>query len=141
MGNSYRDLVVWQKSMELTKKIYMITKDFPKEEVYGLTSQIRRCAVSIPSNIAEGKGRNSDREFVRFLQISLGSLYELQTQFELALSFNYISNIEDIFELSLEIEKMLNKPKLLVKQKSFFVITKLQKAVDSIRSDEKSKLC
>ena len=61
MGNSYRDLVVWQKSMELTKKIYMITKDFPKEEVYGLTSQIRRCAVSIPSNIAEGKGRNSDR--------------------------------------------------------------------------------
>lgn len=55
MGNSYRDLVVWQKSMELTKKIYMITKDFPKEEVYGLTSQIRRCAVSIPSNIAEGE--------------------------------------------------------------------------------------
>ena len=54
MGNSYRDLVVWQKSMELTKKIYTITKDFPKEEVYGLTSQIRRSAVSIPSNIAEG---------------------------------------------------------------------------------------
>ena len=109
MGNSYRDLVVWQKSMELTKKIYTITKDFPKEEVYGLTSQIRRSAVSIPSNIAEGKGRNSDREFVRFLQISLGSLYELQTQFELSLSFNYVSNIQDIFELSLEIEKMLNK--------------------------------
>ena len=91
MGNSYRDLVVWQKSMELTKKIYTITKDFPKEEVYGLTSQIRRSAVSIPSNIAEGKGRNSDKEFVRFLQISLGSLYELQTQFELALSFNNVS--------------------------------------------------
>ena len=109
MGNSYRDLVVWQKSMELTKKIYTITKDFPKEEVYGLTSQIRRSAVSIPSNIAEGKGRNSDKEFVRFLQISLGSLYELQIQFELALSFNYVSNIQDIFELSLEIEKMLNK--------------------------------
>lgn len=109
MGNSYRDLVVWQKSMELTKQTYTITKDFPKEEVYGLTSQIRRCAVSIPSNIAEGRGRNSDKEFVRFLQISLGSLYELQTQLELALSFNYINNIEYILELSLEIEKMLNK--------------------------------
>ena len=108
-GNSYRTLIVWQKSMELTKQVYMITKEFPKEEVYGLTSQIRRCAVSIPSNIAEGKGRGSDREFVRFLQISLGSLYELQTQLELALSLNYINNIENILALSLEIEKMLNK--------------------------------
>ena len=95
-------------SIQVAKEPIILIQS-PKEEVYGLTSQIRRCAVSIPSNIAEGKGRNSDREFVRFLQISLGSLYELQTQFELALSFNYISNIEDIFELSLEIEKMLNK--------------------------------
>lgn len=108
-GNSYRDLVVWQKAMELTKQVYMGTKDFPKEEVYGLTSQIRRCAVSIPSNIAEGRGRKSDKEFVRFLQISLGSLYELQTQLELALSFSYITNIENILDLSFEIEKMLNK--------------------------------
>ncbi|MBN2721567.1 MAG: four helix bundle protein [Campylobacterales bacterium] len=108
-GNSYRDLLVWQKSMELTKQVYMITKDFPKDEIYGLTSQIRRCAVSIPSNIAEGRGRNSDKEFIRFLQISLGSLYELQTQLDLALSFNYITNIENILDLSLEIEKMLNK--------------------------------
>lgn len=108
-GNSYRDLVVWQKAMELAKQVYMITKEFPKEEVYGLTSQIRRCAVSIPSNIAEGRGRNSDKEFVRFLQISLGSLYELQTQLELAMSFSYVVNIENILNLSLEIEKMLNK--------------------------------
>lgn len=108
-GNSYRDLFVWQKSMELTKQVYMITKDFPKDEIYGLTSQIRRCAVSIPSNIAEGRGRNSDKEFIRFLQISLGSLYELQTQLDLALSFNYITNIENILDLSSEIEKMLNK--------------------------------
>lgn len=109
MASSYRDLVVWQKAMELTKQVYMITKDFPKEEVYGLTSQIRRCAVSNPSNIAEGRGRNGDKEFVKFLQISLGSLYELQTQLELAMSFCYINNIENILNLSLEIEKMLNK--------------------------------
>ena len=107
--NYFKELKVWQKAIELVTETYLKTQNFPKEEIYGLTSQIRRSAVSIPSNIAEGKGRNSDKEFVRFLQISLGSLYELQTQFELALSFNYISNIEDIFELSLEIEKMLNK--------------------------------
>lgn len=106
---SYRDLIVWNKAMELTKQVYIVTQYFPKEEVYGLTSQIRRCAVSIPSNIAEGKGRNSDKEFIRFLNISLGSLYELQTQLELALSFSYISNVENIFNLSFEIEKMLNK--------------------------------
>lgn len=105
---SYRDLLVWQKSMNLTKQIYVLTNLFPKEETYGLTSQIRRCAVSIPSNIAEGKRRNSDKEFVRFLQISLGSLYELQTQLELAVSFNYVINIENILDMSLEIEKMLN---------------------------------
>ncbi len=105
---SYRNLIVWQKSMELAKQVYLKTKNFPKEELYGLTSQIRRCAVSIPSNIAEGRGRQSNKEFVRFLQISLGSLFELQTQLELALEFDYVSNIEDTLELSLEIEKMLN---------------------------------
>ncbi|MEA3352309.1 MAG: four helix bundle protein [Campylobacterota bacterium] len=107
--NSYRDLIVWKKAMELTKQVYLITKEFPKDELYGLTSQIRRCAVSIPGNIAEGKGRNSDKEFVRFLQISLGSLYELQTQLELSISFEYASNIDSILNLSMEIEKMLNK--------------------------------
>ena len=106
--NSYRDLIVWQKSMDLAKEIYLITKTFPKEELYGLTSQIRRCAISIPSNIAEGKGRNSDKEFVRFLQIALGSVYELQTQLELSLQLNYVNNIDNLLSLSIEIEKMLN---------------------------------
>lgn len=106
--NSYRDLIVWQKSMDLTKEVYVLTKDFPKEEMFSLVSQIRRCAISIPSNIAEGRGRGGDKEFIRFLQISLGSLYELQTQLELALSFNYITNIDKINNLSIEIEKMLN---------------------------------
>ena len=94
--------------MLLCKKVYIVTKNFPKEELYGLTSQIRRCAISIPSNIAEGRGRNSDKEFIRFLQISLGSIYELQTQLELAFELNYIDNIEQLIDLSIEIEKMLN---------------------------------
>ncbi len=106
--NSYRDLIVWQKAMNLTKIVYQITKSFPKDEIYGLTSQIRRCSVSIPSNIAEGRGRNSDKEFIRFLTIALGSVYELQTQLELALAFNYITNFDEINELSIEVEKMLN---------------------------------
>jgi four helix bundle protein len=106
--NSYRDLIVWQKSMLLVKEIYLETKNFPKEELYGLTSQIRRCAISIPSNIAEGKGRNTDKEFIRFLQISLGSVYELQTQLELSLQLNYINKIDNLLNLSIEIEKMIN---------------------------------
>ena len=81
----YRDLVAWQKAMDLVERIYVATADFPREERYGLTSQVRRAAVSVPSNIAEGQGRRtSDDEFVRFLQIAMGSLAELQTQLELA---------------------------------------------------------
>ena len=107
-SNSYRDLIVWQKSMELAKETYLLTKIFPKEELYGLISQMRRCAVSVPSNIAEGKGRGSDKEFIRFLRISLGSLYELNTQLELSHNLNYTKNTDTIFDLSFEIEKMLN---------------------------------
>lgn len=94
--------------MKLSKEIYLLTKTFPKEELYGLTFQIRKCAISIPSNIAEGKGRNSDKEFIRFLQVALGSVYELQTQLELSLQLNYIDNIDDLLNLSIEIEKMIN---------------------------------
>ncbi|MGE0375522.1 MAG: four helix bundle protein [Planctomycetaceae bacterium] len=75
--NSYRDLLVWQKSMLLVKQVYRITLTFPREEVYGLTSQMRRAAVSIPSNIAEGHGRHESKDFVRFLRIAIGSLFEL----------------------------------------------------------------
>ena len=106
--NSYRDLIVWQKGMLLCKEVYLLTKKFPKEEIYGLTSQIRRCAISIPSNIAEGKGRNGDKEFIRFLQIALGSVYELQTQLELSEQLKYINNVDDLVCLSIEIEKMIN---------------------------------
>jgi four helix bundle protein len=107
-NNSYRDLIVWQKSMQLVKEVYLLTQNFPKEELYGLVSQVRRCAISIPSNIAEGKGRNSDKDFIRFLQISLGSLYELQTQLELSIQLGYVKDIDNLLNLSIEIEKMLN---------------------------------
>ncbi len=107
---SYRDLVVWQKSMEFVTTVYAITKEFPKEEQYALTSQIRRSAVSVPSNIAEGYGRNSTQDYIRFLQIACGSLYELQTQLEISVNLNYIvkEKSEIIFALINEVERMLN---------------------------------
>lgn len=88
---SYRDLIVWQKGMTLVVDIYKITKYFPDEEKFGLTSQIRRCVVSIPSNIAEGYGRNYTKDYVRFLQIARGSLFECQTQLEIAVNLNFIN--------------------------------------------------
>ncbi len=106
---SFRDLHVWQKSMTLVTDLYRLSTDFPKAELYGLTSQIRRAAVSIPSNIAEGYGRNSTADYIRFLQIALGSLYELQTQTEIAANLVYISHdmCSKIINESAEIEKML----------------------------------
>jgi len=106
-NNSYRSLIVWQKSMELVKTVYKITNTFPQEELFGLTSQIKRSVISIPSNIAEGKGRQTKKEFVQFLYIALGSLYELQTQMELAYELDFIDRIE-VENLMIEIEKMLN---------------------------------
>ena len=89
----YRNLVAWQKAMDLVEETYKLTTSFPKEERYGLTAQIRRAAVSIPSNIAEGQGRrSSNEEFTRFLHISLGSLAELQTQTELAVRLKFLAN-------------------------------------------------
>jgi four helix bundle protein len=107
---TYRDLVVWQKSMSLVAEIYRLPKSFPKDETYGLTSQMRRCAVSIPSNMAEGYGRNSTSEYVRFLYIATSSLYELQTQMEIALNLRYSnkSDFDKLYESSREIERMLS---------------------------------
>ena len=77
---TFRDLLVWQKSMSFVTQVYKISKSFPPEENFGLTSQIRRCAVSIPSNISEGYGRESLNDYLRFLNIAMASLFELQTQ-------------------------------------------------------------
>lgn len=84
MGQSFRDLHVWQRAMQLTLTICKLTKDFPREEQFGLTSQLRRSSVSIPSNIAEGQGRSSNGEFRQFLSIARGSNCEVQTQLEIA---------------------------------------------------------
>ena len=106
---SYKDLLIWQKGMELTQKTYELTKTFPSEEIYGLTSQIRRSSVSIPSNITEGYGRNSNKNFVHYLNISKGSLFELETQLLIAKNLGYIQTIiEDVFLLIEEVGKMIN---------------------------------
>ena len=88
--NSFRELRVWQLGMELTEKIYHLTSDFPKSETYGLSSQMRRAAVSIPSNLAEGHGRNSTKEFLQFIAIAFGSICELETQILLSHRLKYI---------------------------------------------------
>jgi four helix bundle protein len=90
MSGTFRDLEVWQKAFGLTLKIYSATQNFPKEETYGLRSQLRRAAVSVVSNIAEGKGRSSDKDLLHFLSTAKGSLFELETQIELAKHLSYV---------------------------------------------------
>lgn len=106
---SYRDLLVWQKGMQLVTSVYLAAKLFPRDEIYGLMSQLRRCAVSIPSNIAEGHSRTTRKEFLRFLEISLGSLFELQTQLEIANNLAYFKSGEyaELANRSREVERML----------------------------------
>ena len=105
----YQDLTVWQKSMTLTTHVYKLTEAFLKSEQFGLTSQMRRAAVSIPSNIAEGQSRNSTGEFRQFLGISKGSLAELETQIEVALRLTYLQEAQviEVRSLCVEISKML----------------------------------
>ncbi len=109
MIKSYRDLKVWKQSKEVAKEIYLATRPFPKEELYGLTSQIRRAAVSIPSNIAEGHARSSTKEYLHFLAIALGSLAELETQIEIATELGYMKKeaMEKLFKKLDEVGKML----------------------------------
>ena len=106
---SFRDLKVWQKSMELTVSVYLLTQHFPREEAFGLTSQLRRSAISIPSNVAEGHGRMNPREFKHFLLIARASNCELQTQLELsgALGFADTQLLTTTQRTSNEVEKML----------------------------------
>lgn len=109
--NSYKDLIVWQKSMELVKSIYELTTFFPKEEIYGLSSQMKRSAVSIPSNIAEGKRRGTRKDYRQFLLIAYGSGAELETQIKIAemLVLGKNANYDTINKSPEEVMKMLNK--------------------------------
>jgi four helix bundle protein len=107
---SCRDLKVWQKSMKLAKSTYELTNKFPKHETYGLRQQIRRSVISVPCNLVEGYGRYFTKEYKRFIQIARASLFEFQTQIELSISIGYVKNSEvfEIIEESIQIEKMLN---------------------------------
>jgi four helix bundle protein len=110
MVQSYRDLIAWNKAMELVTEIYRVTHNFPKEELFGLMSQLRRAAVSIPSNIAEGKGRLSKGEFRQFLGNARGSLAEVETQILIAQNLSYLDEpeINRLLAMVEEVGKVLN---------------------------------
>lgn len=107
---TFRDLLVWQKSMTFVTVIYKTSKQFPEDENFGLISQIRRSVVSIPSNISEGYGREGMKDYLRFLNVAMASLFELQTQLEIAYNLEYIKKekFNELYELSREIERMLS---------------------------------
>jgi four helix bundle protein len=109
MAEGFRDLIVWQRGVQMTVAIYRATQDFPREEMYGLTSQLRRAGVSVASNIAEGWGRRSDGEYLHFLGMARGSNLEVQTQFIIAgeLGFGDANGRQTAYDLSTEVSKML----------------------------------
>ena len=108
--NSYQDLEVWKRSMEAVTDVYKITRTFAKEEIYGLTSQLRRAAVSVPANIAEGWGRGTTKEYIQFLRIARGSLLELETLMTISHNLGYVNpqDQKPILQKILEISKMMN---------------------------------
>jgi len=109
---THKDLKIWKEGIDLIISIYKLTKEFPNEELYGMTSQMRRAAVSYPSNIAEGAARSSNNEYIRFLYIALGSLSELETQIIITEKLNYIQNKTTIIE---EIEALRRKTLNLIR--------------------------
>jgi len=108
-GRNYQDLIAWQKAMDLVEGVYAVSRLLPRDETYGLVSQIRRASVSVPCNIAEGQGRGSDAEFVRFLWIAHSSLREVETQLLLAERLGYVNpkNIQTLVESSAEVGRLI----------------------------------
>lgn len=106
-GSAFRQLIVWQKSMIVTERVYELTRGLPKEELFGLISQLRRCAVSVPSNIAEGSKRGTKKDFAQFLRIASGSAAELETQLLLSRNLYGKPASNDIFNILSEVQKML----------------------------------
>ena len=108
---SYKDLLIWQKGIEIIISVYELVEDFPKEEMYALTSQLKRASISIPSNIAEGYGRNSSQSYIHFVSISRGSLFELETQLLVAQKLKFIKNetlFSNLMNQITEESKMIN---------------------------------
>lgn len=113
----FKDLIVWQKAYKLVVEFYKITKNFPKDEIYGLSQQMRRCGVSIPSNIAEGYGRQYGKEYKQFLSMAYGSLCELETQYLLVMDLGYVKKSDIVEQLLKEVGSMLYRmlnPKISV---------------------------
>jgi len=110
MADSFRDLIAWQKAMALVTEIYRVTESFPSREIYGLTNQLRRAAVSVASNIAEGKGRVSKKEFAQFLANARGSLCEVQTQLEIGKNLGYLADetFADLDDRAREAGRIIN---------------------------------
>ena len=104
----YKELDIWVQARVLVKTVYVLTKSFPRDEQFSLTSQVRRCVISVPSNIAEGCGRQSNKETIHFLHIARGSLFELETQLILAGDLNYISDIDNVLKEIERVKKLLN---------------------------------
>jgi len=113
-GHNFRELKIWKESMTLVKKIYLITADLPKDEKFGLISQINRCSISIPSNIAEGSGRTSEKEFLHFLNIAISSSYELETQLILVYDIYNIETKSILTDLE-TLQKMIGAFKRMLK--------------------------
>ena len=107
--HNYRELKIWQRSMDFVVRVYEVSAGFPKEEKYGLIAQLRSCVVSVPSNISEGAGRGTNKQFKRFLEYSMGSINEVQTQLELAFRVSYLSKeiYETLIDEALQIYKMI----------------------------------
>jgi four helix bundle protein len=107
---NYAELIAWQKAMNLVEDVYKVSKSFPREEMYGLTSQIRRAAVSIPSNIAEGQGRSTTADFLRHLSIAYGSLREVETQILIAARLRYLAQArtDGVMQMAGEVGRLLN---------------------------------
>ena len=110
MGESYRDLIAWRKAMELVTEVYRVTRVFPRDELYGLTNQLRRAAVSVPSNIAEGQARFSRKEFHHFLSRARGSLVEIETQLTIAQNLSYLNpqQTQPLLDKAAELGRVLN---------------------------------
>lgn len=109
-GQSYRELIAWQKAMKLVTEVYKMAEGFPKVEVFGLASQLRRAIVSVPSNIAEGQGRDSTKEFIHHLSIAYGSLMEAETQIQIAANLRYITqaDADRVIDQAAEVGRLMN---------------------------------